>query len=80
MKESQQKNLEDISKKLNILISLSLRSLLQDSDFSSKRKRGTGDLANYLADFGISPKDIAEILGAPIQSIRTFLTPTRRRK
>jgi len=72
---------KDISKKLNVLISLTLRQLLQDKEFSQtrKRKQGAGNLARYLADMGIDSKDIAEILGAPLASVRTLLTPQRRR-
>ncbi len=69
-----------ISKKLNVLISLSLRQLSGEKDLGKqKRKLGTGELARYLADFGLEPKDIAEILGAPLQSVRTLLTPKRRK-
>jgi len=72
---------KDVSKKLNVLISLALRQLLQDKEFgqTGKRKKGAGDLTRYLADMGIDPKDIAEILGAPLTSIRTLLTPQRRK-
>lgn len=71
----------DISKKLNVLIALSLRQLTGDRDFAvtAKRKRGTGELVHYLADMGLDSKDIADILGSPITSVRTLLTPTRRR-
>ena len=73
--------LSDVSKKLNILISLSLRQLNGDKDFSEtgKRKAGVGDLARYLADMGLDAKDVAEIIGAPVQSVRTLLTPKRRK-
>lgn len=72
---------KDISKKLNVLISLALRQLLQNREFgqTGKRKQGAGDLARYLANLGIDPKDIAEILGAPLTSVRTLLTPQRRK-
>lgn len=71
----------DISAKLNVLISLSLRRTLGDNDFSaqSKGKRGVGDVVRYLGDMGIDPKDIAQITGSPLTSVRTLLTPTRRR-
>lgn len=71
----------DISKKLNILIAISLRQLLGDKDFAKKgkRKQGAGDLTRYLADMGLDSKDIAAILGTPLQSVRTLLTPTRRK-
>jgi hypothetical protein len=70
----------DISKKLNVLIALSLRQLHGDKDFSKgRRKQGAGDLTRYLADMGIDPKDIADILGSPVTSVRTLLTPARRK-
>lgn len=76
-----QENLAGISKKLNVLISLSIRNLTGDKEFLKKGKRnlGTGYLARYLSDMGIDSKDIAEILGASLQSIRTLLTPKRRK-
>ena len=72
---------KDISKRLNVLMSLALRQLLQDREFgqTGKRKQGAGDLARYLADMGIDPKDIAEILGTPLTSVRTLLTMGRPR-
>ena len=72
---------EDISKKLNVLIALSLRQLLGDKDFagSGRRKKGIGDLVHYLDGMGIDAKDIANILGSPVTSVRTLLTPTRRK-
>ena len=70
----------ELSKKLNVLIALSLRQLLGDKEFSSeKRRQGVGDLARYLNSMGLDAKDIAEITGAPLQSIRTLLTPKRRK-
>jgi hypothetical protein len=71
----------NISRKLNVLIALSLRHLLCDKDFSAKGrgKHGVGDLVRYLADMGIEPKDIADIVGSPLTSVRTQLTPTRRK-
>lgn len=73
--------LEAISNKLNVLIALSLRQLQGDSDFAKNRKgkRGTGVFVNYLADLGLDAKDIALILGAPLHSVRTLLTPNRRK-
>jgi len=72
-----EKDLSDISKKLNVLISLSIRNLTGDKELGTKSKR-VGDLARYLADMQLDPKDIAEILGAPLSSVRTLLTPRRR--
>jgi hypothetical protein len=71
----------EISKKLNVLISLSLRQVTGDKEFGKRqgRKQGVGELARYLADLGLEAKDIAHIVGAPLQSVRTLLTPTRRR-
>jgi len=76
-----EKILLEISRKLNALISISVRQLLNDKEFGAKvrRKHGTGDVVRYLADMGLDTKDIAEILGAPLQSVRTLLTPARRR-
>lgn len=70
----------EISKKLNVLIALSIRHLLGDKEFAKrKRRQGAGALTHFLADMGIDAKDIAEILGTPLQSVRTLLTPTRRK-
>ena len=71
----------EMGRKLNVLIALSLRQLLGDKDFSAKgkRKHGTGDVVRYLADMGLDAKDIAEIVGSPVTSVRTQLTPTRRK-
>lgn len=76
-----EKILAEISKKLNVLIALSFRQLLEEREFSGnkKRKQGVGELARYLNNMGIEVKDIAEITGAPLQSIRTLLTPKRRK-
>lgn len=76
-----EKRLAEISRKLSVLISLSLRQLLGDKEFSTgeKRKQGIGELARYLNNMGLDAKDISEITGAPLQSIRTLLTPKRRK-
>jgi hypothetical protein len=76
-----EKILAEISKKLNILIALSLRQLLGDKEFASneKRKQGIGELARYLNNMGLDATNISEITGAPLQSIRTLLTPKRRK-
>jgi hypothetical protein len=76
-----EETLLDISKKMNVLIALSFRQLLGDKEFISKekRKQGVGELTRYLAGMGLNSKDIAEILGAPLQSVRTLLTPKRRK-
>lgn len=76
-----QKEHLEITKKLNVMIALSLRQLLGDKEFGKKgkRKHGAGELTHYLADMGLDAKDISEILGTPLQSVRTLLTPTRRK-
>lgn len=81
MNKDEIKLLENISKKLNVLISLSIRNLLNDSDFSKKRKRGfIGDVANYLRDAGIDYGDIADILGAPSKSVRELIRLKKGKK
>lgn len=72
--------LRDISRKLDAILSIQLRILLNDREFKASRKKGTGELANYLAGFGLSPAEIAMILSSPVKSIRTLLTPGRRKK
>lgn len=69
-----------ISRKLSILISLSLKDLRGDKEIMPSKKQKVGDAANYLANFGMTPQEIAEILNSPVQSIRTLLTPKRRKK
>jgi hypothetical protein len=76
-----EKTLLEVSKKLNVLIALSFRQLFGDKEFSGsdKRKQGVGEIARYLNNMGLDAKDIAEITGAPLQSVRTLLTPKRRK-
>jgi hypothetical protein len=71
----------EITKKLNVLIAISLRQLLGDKEFGrkGKRRQGAGELTHYLADMGLDAKDISAILGTPLQSVRTLLTPARRK-
>lgn len=73
--------LKEISKKLNILISMNLGRLNDVRQFekNGERIQGVGAMTRYLADMGLESKDIAEILGAPLQSVRTLLTPNRRK-
>ena len=76
-----EKTILEFSKKLNVLIALSIRHLLGNKEFSGseRRKQGVGELARYLNSMGLDAKDIAEITGAPLQSVRTLLTPKRRK-
>ena len=73
--------LNELSKKLNVLIALSLRQLIGDKEFDdkAKRKQGAGEYARYLSGMGLNAKDISEIIGAPLSSVRTLLTPSRRK-
>jgi hypothetical protein len=70
----------ELSTKLNVLIALSLRQLTGDKDFSRGRRTGVGEIAQYLASMGLEAIDIARILGSPLTSIRTLLTPARRKQ
>jgi hypothetical protein len=70
----------DISAKLNVLIALSLRQMSGQTDFGEKSKRkGVGEIVLFLAELGMDPKDIAKVVGSPITSVRTLLTPKRRK-
>lgn len=73
--------LKDISKKLNILISISLGRENDTRQFEKdgERIQGVGAMTRYLSDMGLDTKDISDILGAPLASIRTLLTPKRRK-
>ena len=70
----------EISVKLNALIALSFKQLTGDKSFADSKKRaGIGEKTRFLANLGLDAKDIADILGAPITSVRTLLTPKRRK-
>lgn len=73
--------LDDLSKKMNVLIALSLRRLTGQTSFDpkSKRSKGTGDVVQFLGEMGLSAKDISQIIGSPVTSVRTLLTPGRRK-
>jgi hypothetical protein len=71
--------LRDISQKLNILISLYLRSGSQVDLTLKGSKRGVGDIARYLSSMGLDAKDVAAITGSPLASVRTLLTPGRKK-
>lgn len=80
MAGSNEAALAEISAKLNVLIALSLRQLLGDKEFAPrKRKQGVGEVVQYLADMGLGASDIAGIVGSPVTSVRTLLTPARRK-
>ena len=74
-------SMEDVSAKLNVLIALALRQLIGDKEFGkhSRGKKGTGDIARYLSDLGLGASEIAQILGVPLPSVRTLLSPYRRK-
>ena len=71
----------EISTKLNVLIALLIKQLLGEKSFerAGKRRTGISDIVHYLADMGLPAKDIAEIVGSPVTSVRTLLTPARRK-
>jgi len=73
--------LKEISKKLNVLISISLGRTNDTRQFENdgQRIQGVGAMTRYLSDMGIDSKDISDIIGAPLSSIRTLLTPKRRK-
>ena len=75
------KILAEISKKLNVLISISLGRIndIRLFDKNGEKIQGVGAMTRYLSGMGLSPEDISEIIGAPLQSIRTLLTPKRRK-
>lgn len=75
------KNTPDILPQLNALIALSLRQLVGINGLNQKitRKHGLGEIVRFLGDLGMDPKDIALVVGSPITSVRTMLTPTQRK-
>jgi hypothetical protein len=72
---------KEISAKLNVLIALSIKQVLGEKSLegTSRRRSGVSDIVHYLADMGLAAKDIAEIVGCPLTSVRTLLTPKRRK-
>lgn len=77
-----EKSLDILSKKLNALIAINLMVLFEETSiaaYTKKGKKGTGELVNFLAGFGLPAEDIASITGSPVTSVRTLLTPTRRK-
>lgn len=73
--------LKEISKKLNVLISMFFGRINDTRQFENdgQRIQGVGAMTRYLSDMGIDPKDIADIIGASLPSVRTLLTPKRRK-
>ncbi len=73
--------LKEISRKLSVLISMSLERTndMRQFERDGQRIQGVGPMTRYLSDMGLDPKDIADIVGAPLTSIRTLLTPKRRK-
>jgi hypothetical protein len=72
--------LEEQSRKLNVVIALLLRQLIGDKDFTSKKRKGTGDLAVYLDAQGLSYQDIASILESPVNSVRELVSRSKRKR
>jgi hypothetical protein len=75
-----EESLEQHSRKLNVVIALLLRILLEDRDFAEKKRKGTGDLAVYLKAHGLEYDDIAAILGSSAASIRELVSRGSRKK
>lgn len=50
------KTLLEISKKLNVLIALSVRQLLNDKEFTRGKRKGVGELVHYLATCSSMPR------------------------
>lgn len=75
------KILQDISNKLNVLISLNLgrENDMRLFEKGGERIQGVGAMTRYLSDMGLDANNISDILGAPLASIRTLLTPKRRK-
>jgi hypothetical protein len=73
-------DLEQRSKKLNVIIALLLRILVKDEDFTQKRRKGTGELAVYLKRHGLEYQDIAAILDSPVPSVRELVSRGSRKK
>ena len=70
----------ELSKKLNVLIALAIKQVLAEKSFGrDQKRRGISEIVQYLAHMGLSAKDISEISGSPITSVRTLLTPKRRK-
>jgi hypothetical protein len=72
--------LEEQSRKLNVVIALLLRLLQKDDDFTPRKKKGTGELAIYLDNHGLTYQDIAAILGSPVASVRELVSRDKRKK
>lgn len=78
MDEAAKNLLSDISAKLDVLIALEMKKLPDGAlDPANKRKQGVGDAARFLSGLGLPAVTIAKVIGAPIGSIRTLLTPSR---
>ncbi|MBZ5567823.1 MAG: hypothetical protein LAN64_08225 [Acidobacteriia bacterium] len=71
---------EEQSRKLNVVIALLLRQLLGDADFTTKKRKGTGELAVYLDRAGLTYQDIASILDSPVASVRELVSRSKRKK
>lgn len=74
------KSQQEISVKMNVVISLLLKVLNKEEISSKNRKKtGVGDTVRYLSDLGLDSPEIAAITGSPLSSVRTLLTPKRRK-
>jgi hypothetical protein len=80
MTEATDKLLYEISKKLNILLAISLRQLPTDGPPLHQKIQKIGETSRFLATAGLGANDIAKIVGAPVTSVRTLLTPGQKGK
>ncbi len=80
MNNSAQNDLHEVSTKLNILISI-LLGVHQNPETSKgkEKRRNVADYVYFLADMGMDPKEIATVLKSPLGTVRTLLTPKRRK-
>ncbi|MEX1014834.1 MAG: hypothetical protein WDZ80_06785 [Candidatus Paceibacterota bacterium] len=73
--------LEEISMKLTALLALQHKHLLGDSEFDIRKKtQNASAMVDFYREFDLDAKDIAPIIGTSAQSVRTLLTPHRKKQ
>jgi hypothetical protein len=73
MKSQKNKNFEEIIKRLDLIIGLLLRLLTKDNKRAPFKEQ-----ISILRDFGIRPKEIAEILNWDIRNVSKYLSELKR--
>jgi DNA-directed RNA polymerase specialized sigma24 family protein len=73
MKNKENKNFEEINKRLDLIIGLLLRLLTKDNKRSPFKEQ-----ISILHDFGIRPKEIAKILNWDIRNVGKYLSELKR--